>query len=236
MCQLAHDARRVVEKSTASPNAVVAAILVIVAGGDKNLLRGISLAQFQHQELHGLQHEFSIMVAIAVMRCTLELLRKSMCQAVAGNQNEGGMGNRIVHLIKRRLQQPPIGVLPVLAECRRLRAVQDGLPLCRSGFIELGDQGRVGHGIEVKVRNHQESIRRGRLSVARRAQVDTATGDEKQQSGFPGIDCASRLPNVCTRQQSFPVVGASFCCDSGNSGNRLTSGTSPGARRLLASR
>ena len=78
------------------------------------------------------------MLAILVVHSAGEVLRELVGQNVAGDHDERGPGQGGPHFIQGRLEEPPVGVVTVLAEGGELGALQNRLPLSGSRGHKVG--------------------------------------------------------------------------------------------------
>jgi len=159
----AQDGQRVGEERPARLQLVVAADLVVVGERWEDRRVGEGFFELQRQELHGLAHEIAIGGVGMIGGRGIERAAKTMGEKIAGQQQKKRVRQGFFHLVQNRAQQQPAAVGPVSAEAPRRRALENGPPIRRRRCSQSIDQARVGHRIEMQIRDHQESPGRGGL-------------------------------------------------------------------------
>ena len=113
MGKIAGEVGGINEKHAVGMNAVVATLFIVVANGQQDFGIAEAAAKFEGEKVDGLTYEGAIVLAIVVVHGFGKSVGKVMREEVAGDQDEGRMGEGLAHLVQGGLQEPPICVLTV---------------------------------------------------------------------------------------------------------------------------
>jgi len=115
-CQIPRHPFDIVEERSVCLNAVVSAVVIVVAESYEYLRLGKLALQFQREKLHRLHYKLPIALLVFIVGCSAKHALKIVRQQVSGEDHERGMRIALRKLLQRRLQQPPVRVRLVLAE------------------------------------------------------------------------------------------------------------------------